>query len=126
MYNELPSGVKSSITRSISKVFEKYMADIEWEEDRFKLEDYMAEWKRYIETTATWYDKVPNEVKNDPAFHAELADKMNQTFDRVLSEPPSEEQIARIEMKQEELDTDYSYSCKAEAAYVENKLKQLN
>ncbi|WP_088009549.1 hypothetical protein [Indiicoccus explosivorum] len=122
MYNDLPAGVKSSITRSISSVFEKYMAEIGWQEDRFQLEEFMALWQHYIRNNASWYAKVPDAVKADPAFHQEIADRMNQSFDKVLSEPPSEEQIERIERLQNELGTDITYSCKAEAAYVENRL----
>ncbi|RNF40003.1 hypothetical protein [Planococcus salinus] len=125
MYKTLPTGVKSSITRSISKMFETYMADIEWNENRFRLEDFIGKWKQYIETGASWYEKVPEEVKKDPAFHEEVANKMNQTIEKILSEPPSEDQIARIEIMQERLNTHFDYSCKAEAAYIENKLHEL-
>lgn len=126
MYSTLPTGIKSSITRSISKVFEDYMANIEWSEERFELTDFIKTWKSYIEENAGWYKKVPFEVRANPVFHEEVAKKMNETIERILSEPPSEEQIARIEVKQEELNTFFEYSCKAEAAYVENRLKQLN
>ena len=50
MYKVLPPGVKSSITRSISKVYESYMADIEWDEDRYDLSDFIKEWKGIGET----------------------------------------------------------------------------
>lgn len=126
MYNTLPAGIKSSITRSISKVFEDYMADIEWSEERFELTDFIKTWKIYIEEQAAWYEKVPLEVRASPGFHEEVAKKMNETIERILSQPPSEDQIARIETKQEELNTFFEYSCKAEATYVENKLKTLN
>ena len=42
---------------------------------------------------------------------------------RILQDPPTEEQIATIQMMQEELGTHYEYNCKAEAAYVEGLLK---
>ena len=45
-------------------------------------------------------------------------------IDKILNEPPSEDQIARIEIMQEKLDTHYDYACKAEAAYVESILKE--
>lgn len=126
MYKSLPTGVKSSITRSISKNFEKYMEKIEWREDLFQLDDFIAEWKNYIETEASWYEKVPTEVKQSPVFHEEVADKMNQTINKILTEPPTEEQIARIEALQQNMSTNFDYSCKAEAVYVEKKLKTLN
>lgn len=124
MYKQLPSGVKSSITRSISIVFEKYMASIEWAEDRFSMEDFSQAWGTYINESATWTDKVSQEYMQHPDFHEEIAKKMNQVIDKILNEPPSEDQIARIEIMQEEMDTHYDYACKAEASYVEYILKQ--
>ncbi|MGB3261067.1 hypothetical protein [Paenisporosarcina sp.] len=124
MYKELPTGVKSSITRSIKTVFENYMASIEWSENRFKMEDFIQAWRIYISESASWTDKVSEECKQDPAFHEEVAKKMNQVIDKTLNEPPSEEQVAKIEMMQEQLDTHYDYACKAEAAYVESILKE--
>lgn len=126
MYKSLPTGIKSSITRSISKMFETYMASIEWEEDRFQLEDFVQVWKDFIETSAPWYEKVPLEVKMSPDFHEEVASKMNQIIEKVLNEPPNEDQIARIEQMQESMNTHFDYACRAEAAFVENKLKSLN
>ena len=125
MYKTLPTGVKSSITRSISKIFEAYMANIEWDEERFNLEDFVKVWKDYIENGAAWYEKVPLEVKLSPEFHEEVANKMNQIIDKILNEPPSEDQIARIEIMQESMDTHFDYSCRAEAAFVETKLKAM-
>ena len=124
MYKELPAGVKSSITRSMTSVFENYMASIEWDEDRFQMEGFISQWRTYINESATWTDKVSDEVKQSPAFHEEVAKKMNQVIDKILSEPPSEQQIANIEMMQEEFNTHYDYACKAEAAYIESLLKQ--
>lgn len=125
MYKSLPPGVKSSITKSISKVFEKYMAQIEWEEDKFQLEEFMNTWKIYIEKEAKWYKQVPMEIKVAPEFHETVAEKINQTIDRILNEPPSEEQVARIEIRQELLHTSYDYACRAEADFIENKLNLL-
>ena len=124
MYKELPAGVKSSITRSISIVFEQYMASIEWSEKRFKMEDFIQAWRIYISESASWTDKVSEECKHHPDFHDEVAKKMNQVINKILTEPPSEDQVARIEMLQEQLNTHYDYACKAEAAYVESILKE--
>lgn len=124
MYKELSAGVKSSITRSITSVFENYMASIAWDENRFQMEDFIHAWRTYINESATWTDKVSDEVKLSPAFHEEVAKKMNQVIDKILNEPPSEQQIANIEMMQEEMNTHYDYACKAEAAYVESLLKE--
>lgn len=125
MYKSLLPSVKSSITKSISKVFEKYMGQIEWKEERFHLTDFMNTWKTYIENESKWYKQVPDEVKADPQFHESIAEKINQTIDRILTEPPSEEQVARIEARQESLHTSYDYACRAEADFVENKLNSM-
>ena len=124
MYKELPAGVKSSITRSMTTVFENYMASIEWDENRFQMEGFISQWRTYINESATWTDKVSDEVKQSSAFHEEVAKKMNQVIDKILTEPPSEQQIANIEMMQEDFNTHYNYACKAEAAYIESLLKQ--
>ncbi|AYC28849.1 hypothetical protein [Paenisporosarcina cavernae] len=124
MLKELPSGVKSSITRSITTVFENYMASIEWSEEKFSMESFVEKWREYINDNATWMEKISEDVKQSPEFHAELADKMNKVIEKILNEPPSEEQVASIEMIQEELGTHYDYACKAEASYVESILKQ--
>lgn len=126
MYKTLPVGVKSSITRSITKMFEKYMSDIEWKEDLFKLEDFVKVWQDYINSNAQWNEKVPLEVKVSPLFHEEVASKMNQVINKVLTEVPSEEQVSRIESMQQSIGTDYDYSCKAEATYIEKKLENMN
>lgn len=125
MYKSLPPSVKSNITKSISKNFEKYMAQIEWKEEGFLLMDFMNTWKGYIENEAKWYKQVPDDVKAAPEFHESIAEKINQTIDRILKEPPSEEQVARIEIKQESLSTSYDYACRAEADFVENQLNLM-
>ncbi|MBE3102749.1 MAG: hypothetical protein IMZ40_00720, partial [Bacilli bacterium] len=99
MYKELPAGVKSSITRSISTVFEKYMASIDWSENQFKIEDFFQAWQIYINESASWKDKISIECKNDPVFHEEISVKINQVIDKILNELPSEEQVAKIEIK---------------------------
>ncbi|MDN7226505.1 hypothetical protein QWY22_15460 [Planococcus liqunii] len=126
MYKTLPVGVKSSITRSITKMFEKYMSDIEWKEDLFKLEDFVKVWQDYINSNAQWNEKVPLEVKVSPLFHEEVASKMNQVINKVLTEVPSEEQVSRIESMQQSIGTNYDYSCKAEATYIEKKLENMS
>jgi hypothetical protein len=122
MYKALPASVKSSITRSITKVFETYMAEIEWKEDLYRLEDFMKAWQNYLQSNAQWNEKVPPEAKVDPLFHEEVANKINVTIHKILTEEPSEDQIARIEAMQQALGSDFSYSCRAEAAFVEKKL----
>ncbi|NYF23515.1 hypothetical protein [Sporosarcina sp. JAI121] len=124
MFKDLSPNLKSSITRSITQTFEQYMSDIEWSGERFRIDDYFANWREYITVKALWYSKIPDEVKLDPKFHEDLAQRINEIIARILSEPPSEDQIAAIQSMQEELDTHYEYSCKAEAVYVETLLKK--
>ncbi|MBE1555684.1 hypothetical protein [Sporosarcina limicola] len=123
MFKVLSPNIKSSITRSITQTFEQYMNDIGWSEEGFSIDNYMLSWREYITTKALWYSKVPEEMKHDPKFHENLAQRINEVIARVLSEPPSENQIAAIEMMQEQLNIHHQYDCKAEAVYVETLLK---
>lgn len=124
MYKDLSSGVKISITRSITTSFEAYLANIGWDEDKFSMEDFVDNWQTYFKENAAWYDKVPEEVLLSEEFHEEIAKKIDEVIAKVLNEEPTEKQIESIEKMQKELGTDYSYGCKAEAAYVENLLKE--
>lgn len=123
MYNDLSPNIKSSITRSITQTFEQYMSDIQWEEDLYDIEDFIESWREYITTKALWYTKIPDDMKRAPKFHEDLAQRINEVIQRVISEPPSEEQIANIEIMQDKLNTHFTYDCKAEAVYVETQLK---
>jgi len=123
MFKDLSPNLKSSITRSITQTFEQYMSDIGWLEEKFSIDDYIANWREYITTKALWYTKIPDTMKRDPKFHEDLAQRINENIERILSEPPSEEQIASIQIMQEKLNTHFEYACKAEAVYVETKLK---
>lgn len=124
MFKDLSPNIKSSITRSITQTFEQYMSSIGWSEERYSIEDFINTWREYITTKALWYSKIPDSMKNDPKFHEDLAQRINEIIHRILSEPPSDEQIASIQMMQEQLNTHYSYDCKAEAVYVESLLKE--
>lgn len=124
MYENLSPNLKSSITRSITQTFEQYMESIKWSESTFNIEDYMSSWREYITTKALWYSEISDSVKLSPQFHEEIATRINDVINRILEDPPTEEQIATIQMMQEKLDTHYTYQCKAEAAYVERLLKK--
>ena len=124
MYKQLSSGVKISITRSISTAFELYLASIDWDEEKFSLEDFMASWRKYFTENAAWFEKVPQEVLVSEEFHAEIAKKMDEVIAKILSEEPTKKQVDTIEKLQKQLNTDYTYGCKAEATYVENLLKE--
>ena len=123
MYKQLSSGVKISITRSISSSFEAYLASIGWEEDKFSMEDFMASWQAYFKANAAWIDRIPQEVLLSAEFHEEIAKKIDEVIDKILTEPPTEKQIETIDALQAQLKTNYSYSCKAEATYVEQLLQ---
>lgn len=124
MYKNLSPNLKSSITRSITQTFEQYMEDIGWSESKFNIEDYLKSWREYITTKALWYSEVEDSIKENPQFHEELAERINKIINRILDEPPTEKQIASIQMMQEQLNTHYTYDCKAEAAYVERLLEE--
>lgn len=99
------------------------MTEIGWNESKFNMQSFVDEWRKYITTNASWYDKISDEVKNDPTFHQELADKINETVDKILSEEPTEEQMVEIEKLQRELAEEYDYSCKLEAKYLIDSMK---
>ena len=124
MYKGLSSGVKISITRSISTSFESYLASIGWDEEKFSMEDFVANWQKYFKENAAWFDKIPQEVLLSTEFHEELAKKIDEVIAKILNEKPTQKQIESIEEMQKQLGTTYTFDCKAEAAYVEQLLKQ--
>ncbi|MEG0472854.1 MAG: hypothetical protein RR588_11010 [Solibacillus sp.] len=124
MYKQLSSGVKISITRSISTSFESYLASIAWEEDKFSMEDFMISWQSYFKDNAAWIDKVPQEVLLSNDFHEEIAKKIDEVMTKILNEAPTEKQKTEIAKLQKKLGTNYTFDCKAEAAYVEQLLKE--
>lgn len=123
MYKQLSSGVKISITRSISTSFEAYLASIGWDEDKFSMEDYMVSWQSYFKDNAAWIDKIPTDVLLSSEFHEEIAKKMDEVINKILNEEPTEKQKKDIAALQKKLGTNYKFDCKAEAAYVEQLLK---
>lgn len=123
MLKELSPNIKSSITRSISQSFNQYMSEIGWSAEEYNIEEFYANWREYIITKAIWYDHIPDETKVDPEFHIDLAKRVEEVLIRILSDPPTEEQIAQIEILQQQLNTHYDYGCKAEAVYVQNVLE---
>ena len=124
MYKGLSSGVKISITRSISTSFESYLASIGWDEEKFSMEDFVASWQKYFIENAAWFDKVPQEVLVSTEFHEEIAKKIDEVIAKILNEKPTKKQIESIEKMQKQLGTTYTFDCKAEASYVEQLLKQ--
>ena len=125
MLKNLSPGVKISISRSISTAFEQYMNSIEWNEEIADMKMFVLQWKEYITQNASWYEKVDETLKTDPAFHEELANKINQTINKILSERPTDDQIEEIEELQKQVSIkEYTYSCRAEARYVIEKLQK--
>ncbi len=124
MKSELTPGVKISITRSITTAFEQYMANIEWSDKLYSLPEFVKEWRIYIENHASWYGKLSHEVKSSPEFHQFLADKINETLEKILSEEPTEEQMKEIEELEKQLGREIDYSCKLEAKYWIDTLKK--
>ena len=124
MYKQLSSGIKISITRSIGTAFETYLASIDWNEEQFSMEDFMKTWRAYFTENAAWYEKVPADILNSKEFHEEIAKKIDEVIEKILNDQPTAKQVKSIEALQKKLGTDYTYDCKAEAAYVEQLLKK--
>jgi hypothetical protein len=122
-FKDLSQGIKISITRSITTSFESYMNGINWNEDKFNMQNFVAEWRKYIINHASWYSQISEATKADPIFHEELAVKINEVINKILSEKPSNAQIDEIVELQEQLEEDYDYSCKMEAKYVIEVMK---
>ncbi|RPK08952.1 hypothetical protein [Priestia endophytica] len=118
MLKDLPQGVKVSITRSITKAFEDYMSEIKWNESQYSSNAFIAQWKTYIRNNASWFEKIDESMKESPEFHQELAVKINETIQKVVTEPPTEEQVAQLErLTKEQGNINVDYSCKAEARF---------
>lgn len=124
MFKDLSPGIKISITRSITTSFENYMNEIGWNEKVFSMEKFVEEWRNYIHANSSWYDKMDDDIKNNPVFHEQLAVKINETIDKILSEEPTKNQMDEIEKLQKELGEEFDYSCKTEAKYVIELLKE--
>ena len=88
------------------------------------MEDFVASWQKYFIENAAWFDKVPQEVLVSTEFHEEIAKKIDEVIAKILNEKPTKKQIESIEKMQKQLGTTYTFDCKAEAAYVEQLLKQ--
>ncbi|WP_456277565.1 hypothetical protein [Bacillus sp. AK128] len=125
MINNLPNGVKISLTRSITTAFEQYMKSIQWSKEAYNLEKFVTEWNEYASNNAAWYNKIDGQLKADPQFHQDLANKINETIEKILTEEPTQEQMDELEMLIRDLEiADIDYSCKAEAKYHIDRLKK--
>jgi hypothetical protein len=124
MFKDLSQGIKISISRSISTAFEQYMTEIEWNENKFSLEEFVQRWRNYIINYSSWYEKVSDDIKLNPVFHENLAVKINETIQKFLSEEPTKDQMEEIEALQQQLGEEYDYSCRMEAKYLIEILKE--
>lgn len=126
MFNQLPQGIKISISRSISTAFEQYMKNIEWDEKKYNLQDFINQWREYAEKNASWFDKIDQNIKEDLQFHEDLAKKINETIEKILMEPPTQSQMDELDRLIKKLNIeDIDYSCKAEAKYHIERLKNM-
>ncbi|PFW58361.1 hypothetical protein COE58_08550 [Bacillus cereus] len=114
MYKQLPHGVKVGITRSIVASFEQYMKEIEWNEEKFDMQQFVEQWKQYLYTKSTWINKVDDELKGHPDFHQALAVKVNEKINELINEEPTEEQLKILKDNKINNIDDF---CKLEAAY---------
>jgi len=126
MFNNLPHGVKISIAKSISLAFEQYMKDIQWDEARYDLEEFIQYWRNYAEENASWFAQIDEQTKASPQFHEELAAKINETIEKIVTEAPTEEQMQELDRLIQTLGIeDIDYSCKTEAKYHTERLKSM-
>ncbi|ABO68448.1 hypothetical protein B1691_15555 [Geobacillus sp. 47C-IIb] len=125
MLNHLPKEVKISVTRSISSAFEKYMESIQWDEQKYAMDKFLAYWREYAEKHASWFHQLDDAVKRDPRFHKELADKINEVIGKILNEPPTEQEIKTLNGLIDRLGiADIDYTCKMEAKYHIRRLTE--
>jgi hypothetical protein len=129
MFQTLPQGIKISISRSIKTAFEQYMKDINWVEDKFDFPEFVQFWRDFSKKNASWFEKVDDEIKRNPNFHEELTQKINETIEKILTTPPSQDEMDKIDNLVRELEIeDVDYSCKAEAKFhidrLDSKLKK--
>ena len=125
MFNSLPHGIKVSITRSISNSFLKYMETIEWDEKKYNLEDFILYWRDYAQKNASWFAKIDDEIKASPNFHKELAEKINEVIEKILTEAPTEKEMKELAGLIEQLGIDdIDYTCRMEAKYHIERLKK--
>ncbi|MGG3004702.1 hypothetical protein ABEO87_02295 [Geobacillus stearothermophilus] len=125
MLNSLPKEVKISVTRSISSAFEKYMELIQWDDRKYAMEQFLAYWRTYAEENASWFRQLDDEVKRDPRFHEELAEKINDVIEKILNEPPTEQEVQTLNELIEQLGVeDPDYTCKMEVKYHIRRLTE--
>ncbi|MEN1937011.1 hypothetical protein AAIE21_15785 [Paenibacillus sp. 102] len=118
MYKQLPHGVKMGITRSIATSFTEYMKSIDWDVEKFDMQQFVEQWKQYLYTKSKWINQIDDDVKEHPDFHKELADRINEKISQLLQEEPDEQlqllQVQHVQIKES--------LCKLEAQYQIDRL----
>lgn len=124
MFKNLPTGVKISITRSITITFDNYMKKIRWDENKYRLEDFVKQWRHYIMNNSSWYNELHDSTKANPVFHEQLASKINETIEKILSEQPTAEQIEQLKQIEQQQGKSLAPTCRSEAAFIINTYKK--
>lgn len=125
IFKDLPQGIKVSISRSIKTAFENFMAELNWNDEKFDMQQFILYWQGYAKENSAWNKNIESAILTDAKFHEELAEKINEVIMKVVSEKPTEAQINMLEdlSKRNGLN-DIDYSCKAEAQFYIDKFKK--
>ncbi|MBC6975363.1 hypothetical protein H9I32_24250 [Bacillus sp. Xin] len=119
MYKQLPHSVKIGITRSITTSFTEYMKSIEWDVEKFDMQQFVEQWKQYLYTKSKWIKQINDDVKEDPSFHQELANRINEKISQLLQEEPTDEQLQVLQVQHVQIKESL---CKLEAQYQIDRL----
>ncbi|GAE26295.1 hypothetical protein JCM9140_2344 [Halalkalibacter wakoensis JCM 9140] len=125
MYQNLPTGLKISITRSIKTAFLSYMSQIEWDESVYSSDQFVQYWFNHSGKHAAWAQDIDQDLFNDARFQEDLLKKINEVIQNIFETEPTPTQISEIESLVAQVGSnDVDYSCKAEAAYYIEKLQK--
>ncbi|WP_217563371.1 hypothetical protein, partial [Paenibacillus sp. GbtcB18] len=72
---------------------EKEMQEIEWNGDKFDVQQFVELWKQYLYTKSTWINKVDDKLKEHPDLHQALAVEVNEKINELINEEPAVEQL---------------------------------
>lgn len=120
MYQKLSRSTKIAITRSIKESFKSYMDEIEWNPEKYDMNNYASYWQNYLTTKSKWIHEVDDTTRKSPEFHEELAKRVTKKIDELLTEEPTKEQVAQLK----KLAPSADYSCKLEVEYLINKYQK--
>ena len=101
------------------------MEMIQWDEKKYDLQEFIGYWRDYAQKNASWFKKIDDEIKSNPDFHEELAAKINEVIEKVLTEPPTEQEMEELDNLIAQLGiADIDYTCRTEAKYHIERLKE--